>query len=151
MIKKNISLLIVVLMVSLTSMTSLAAHGENILRPEEKLSLGQWLQSNNQQYRLYMKPTGTLVLYNIDKEEWRSPTCHTDQWNISECMMEGTTGNFVIRAFPLFHDPQFPYGKPYPIWSTRTWGNPGARLILQDDGLLVLWSGNTPIWSVPKR
>lgn len=147
MIKKNISLLVIVLfMVGVTSMTSLAAHGENILRPEEKLSIGQWLQSNNQQYKLYMKPTGRLVLYNLDKVMWQSSTCHTDKWQISGCMMEGTTGNFVIQAFPLFYDPQFPYGKPYPIWSTRTWGHPGACLILQDDGSLGVWSGNSPIW-----
>ena len=35
-----------------------------------------------------------------------------------------------------------------PLWSTGTYGNPGAKLVMQTDGNLVLYSSNgTPLWN----
>ncbi|MFC3687564.1 hypothetical protein [Aquipuribacter hungaricus] len=46
-------------------------------------------------------------------------------------------GNFVVYA---------PGSRP--VWSTRTHGNPAARMVMQADGNLVVYaSGNRPVWS----
>jgi hypothetical protein len=39
------------------------------------------------------------------------------------------------------------WGPSGAIWSTKTYGNPGAALYLQTDGNVVLWSGGNPLWS----
>jgi hypothetical protein len=52
-------------------------------------------------------------------------------------------GNFVIYA-----------ANGHPLWSTNTYGHPGAFLVLQTDDNVVLydvdsrplWSTNTPYW-----
>lgn len=34
-----------------------------------------------------------------------------------------------------------------PVWSSNTYGNPGSKLVMQDDGNLVVYRGGTPLWA----
>ena len=45
-----------------------------------------------------------------------------------------TDGNLVV------------YRGPAALWSSRTWGKPGAYAIMQGDGNLVVYLGRTPLW-----
>jgi hypothetical protein len=47
-------------------------------------------------------------------------------------------GNLVVYEF----------GKP--IWSSRTYGHPGAHLELQKDGTLVIYDGTKAIWTAKR-
>ncbi len=33
------------------------------------------------------------------------------------------------------------------VWASGTNGHPGARLVIQNDGNLVIYSGSTPLWA----
>ena len=33
------------------------------------------------------------------------------------------------------------------VWSSVTWGHPGAYLVVQSDGNLVIYDGASPIWA----
>jgi len=52
--------------------------------------------------------------------------------------MQCSDGNLVI------------YGPTGPVWDSGTWPNPGAFLVMQTDGNLVIYRSNgTPIWNRP--
>lgn len=51
------------------------------------------------------------------------------------CLCMQSDGNLVI------------WDGPNPIWSSGTWGQPGAELFLQGDGNLVLWRNGVAIWN----
>ena len=58
----------------------------------------------------------------------------------AEAIMQAD-GNFVIYDIED--------GFPFPVWSTSTWGNPGAYLNVQGDGNMVIYSAsNTVLWSL---
>jgi hypothetical protein len=38
-----------------------------------------------------------------------------------------------------------------PLWATKTEGNPGSHLKVQDDGNVVIYKGSSPIWSTATR
>lgn len=41
-----------------------------------------------------------------------------------------------------------PNGQTYPLWSSGTWGHPGAYVVMQGDGNLVVYTASgTPIWA----
>jgi hypothetical protein len=52
-------------------------------------------------------------------------------------------GNFVLYDRHVNHGG----GLGTPVWSTNTWGNPGAYLGMQNDGNLVVYLGPTPLWA----
>ena len=48
-----------------------------------------------------------------------------------------TDGNLVLRRV----------SDKRTLWHSRTYGQPGARLVLQTNGNLVIWRGQQPVWS----
>jgi hypothetical protein len=48
-----------------------------------------------------------------------------------------TDGNLVLRRV----------SDKKALWHSRTYGQPGARLVLQTNGNLVIWRGSQPVWS----
>lgn len=48
-----------------------------------------------------------------------------------------TDGNLVLRRV----------SDKKTLWHSRSYGQPGARLVLQTNGNLVIWRGSQPVWS----
>jgi hypothetical protein len=48
-----------------------------------------------------------------------------------------TDGNLVMRKIST----------KATVWASRSYGQPGARLVLQTNGNLVIWRGSQPVWS----
>jgi hypothetical protein len=100
------------------------------LNAGEGIERGQSLWSANGRYRLRLQDDGNLVLYDGDAALWASDTVgaiiHYGQ------MQED--GNFVLTGGG-------------PVWATGTDRNPGASLLLQDDGNLVVYArGGRALW-----
>ncbi|MEU0227175.1 mannose-binding protein [Streptomyces sp. NPDC006284] len=82
--------------------------------------------------RMVMQPDGNLVVYNEkNKATWASMTFGENHRAIFQ-----SDGNLVIHN-----------GDDRPIWATDTWGNEGARLILREDGKVVIARSGTVLWS----
>ncbi len=114
--------------------------------PDELPPLGYLLRgdppifSKNRKYYLKFQLDGNLALYNscTSKVLW-SP-------NIDGASAYVTTmqedGNFVIYANGAS-------GGLIALFATNTYNNPGARLVVQNDGNLVIYnSSGFPIWSI---
>ena len=105
------------------------------LIPGQSLQPGQELRVAGQPIGLVLQPNGDLVLY------WGAGTfvlwaTYTDNsaGTVTQAVMQ-TDGNFVL------------YAGSEPVWATETDGNPGAYLVLQPDGELVLFDRfDAPIW-----
>jgi hypothetical protein len=80
-----------------------------------------------------MQPDCNLVLYFGGGAIWNSGTEGRGQ-NCQARMQ--TDGNFVI------YDDQ-----NRPVWATNTQGYPGAFLIVQNDGNVVIYKNNSPLWN----
>src|SRR5215211_6407438 len=121
------------------------------LNSGQSLNIVQQLQSNNGRYVLLMQDDGNLVLYegvpSVASARWGSNTFNLAPLNPVRADMQAD-GNFVlVTAINL------------PVWATQTHGNPGSKLVLQDDRNLViydptnraLWASNTmvPAAAVP--
>jgi hypothetical protein len=106
------------------------------LRAGEELRAGQSISSCGDAYTLTMQADGNLVVYEkaTGAARWDSRTHGT---NAETAVMQGD-GNLVI------------YGKTGPIWSTSTFGKPGAWLSLDDWGGLYVENPDdygVPFWA----
>lgn len=126
------------------NLTSLDVQGVKslyhaILKPNQGLSAGQSLSSNDGRFSLAMQTDGNLVLYwNGHGALWS-----TNTWNSQgKLAWMQDDGNFV-----LYTTTTPTYG--YSLWSTDTYGPPGAYLALQNDGNLVVYDadGVTALWN----
>lgn len=111
-----------------------------LLAPNQKLgpSLpgGGTLFSCNGAYRLDMQGDGNLVTYHSSDMQavWSSGTWVSSGGESSYAIMQGD-GNFVI------------YRNESAVWSSNTAGHPGAYLVQQDNGNLVVWGPDIkPLW-----
>lgn len=118
--KKITSIFIALLIMAITTTTCFAGHGENVLRPGEYLTPGQFLKSHNNQFTLIMQTDGNLVLYSRGTIPiWST---RTNGLKVEKLIMQ-TDGNLVM------------YGaNAYVIWHTRTQGHPGAYLKASSEG-----------------
>jgi hypothetical protein len=107
----------------------------NSLEPGETLALNQSLTSPSGVWQLSMQMDGNLVLYRAENMQavWAT---NTNGQDVQHAVMQQTDGNFVLYLF-----------NGQPAWASDTAGNPGARLILQDDGNLVVYLAQRAIWS----
>jgi len=87
------------------------------------LIFGQSAVSCDGRFELRMQGDGNLVLYQDSAAIWASGT-----FGNFHMMHLQSDGNIVITQLGT------------PVWSTGTHGNPGARLRIQNDGNLVLYS-----------
>ena len=97
------------------------------LFPGQSLLPGQSLQSDNGLYTLTMQPDGNVVLRNRESTPlWRTGT-GGGQFDPREFIMQ-TDGNLVLYDT-----------SGQARWNSKTQGNPGAFLNVQDDGNLVVY------------
>ena len=84
-------------------------------------------------YKVIFKKNGNLVIYNKhDKVIWSSGTDNKG----ADRLKLLPTGDLVI------------YRQAYPVWSSRTYGNPGAFLVVQEDGNLAIYNRyQKPVWA----
>jgi hypothetical protein len=104
------------------------------LNPNETLSEGHLLTSQDGRFRLVMQNDGNLVLYRSHDNHatWASGTAGQDT---RRAIMQND-GNFVV-----YHT------NGQAGWASGTQGNPGSFLLLQNDGNLVVYKPLAPIWA----
>ncbi len=116
--------------VSSTGQTLWAAVGAVI--PNGSLSANQSLKSPNGQYRLTMQGDGNLVEYDGAAAAWSSGTTGTGV----HAVMQGD-GNLVVYN-----------SANAALFAANTSGNPGADLVLGDNGVLnVVTTGGVKLWA----
>jgi hypothetical protein len=123
--------------------------GQSLIAHEEVQGDGN-LCSVNGMTQLVMQPNGYLVLSRASDTMmlWLSGQAPRGT-EVAKFVMQAD-GNLVVSAW------QPGYTDSVPIWSTRTSGFPGARLVLRDDGNLIIvdargyqrWATNTA-WYTP--
>jgi hypothetical protein len=79
---------------------------------------------------LYMQYDGNLVLYKDDRPVWASGTNGSGPEAVAEFQGDG---NLVV------------YWRRFALWNSGTAGG-GARLVLTDDGNLLIVRGFTVVW-----
>lgn len=96
------------------------------------------LISANVKFRLDLQADGNLVQYGGNNQVvWASNT--SGNMNIWDAIMQ-PDGNFVVFNM-----------NGLSLWSTDTSGNDGSRLVVEDEGGIVLYNAqNESIWSVGK-
>jgi hypothetical protein len=115
----------------------------NRLNANESISVNNSIWSENSAHRLTMQGDGNLVLYQYGIPRWDSKTF------VPNCTaIMRADGNLVISN-----------SANNQVWESRTSGHPGASLIVQDDGNLVIlgqsftgpiaWKGNPPLLHLP--
>lgn len=99
----------------------------------ETLASGETLESANGAYQAKMQPDGNLVIYSGSTPVWQSSTGQSG----SRLVMQGD-GNLVIYN-----------SANQAVWSSGTFPPAGSEnfLILQDDGVLALYSNGLLYWS----
>lgn len=109
------------------------------LNPGQVLVTGQQLTSCDGRFVLKMQPNGNLVLYSGSTQLWAT---NTSSGKVA--IMQGD-GNFVLYDGTVAG----PYTIGNALWSSQTWGNPGAWLALQNDGNLVVYPayGGAALWA----
>ncbi|WP_052691852.1 PQQ-binding-like beta-propeller repeat protein [Teredinibacter purpureus] len=114
----------------------LTAQASDTLDPNERLYSGDYLLSNNGNYRATLQGDSNLVV--------RSTADGTVVWSSGTKTDRNTyftmQGNGNLVQYNL---------ESQAIWSTGTGGNSGAKLVLEDDGNLVIYdSNNNEIWAL---
>lgn len=104
----------------------------NSMASGELLLPGQAVVSNDGQSRLELRQSGALVITcsGIDQLAIYGPNGEAAQ------LIMQTAGNLVLYSYV-----------PNALWATGGGGYPGAYLIVQDDGNVVIYLGGTPVWS----
>ena len=101
------------------------------------MTAGQYLQSPNGQYTLWMQGDGNLVEYNAAGTPlWDPPPPTQTGGHPGAYAVLQSDGNFVV------------YPPSGALWASYTQNNPGDHLSLQDDGNLVIYSAaGAPLWA----
>ena len=113
--------------------------GDRCIKPKGNngyalLRNGDRLTSKNGKYVLRMQRDGNLVLYCNGK---------TPIW------VSGTYRKTVLEGLHFQHDSNLVlYDKTGPIWASMTHGTGASKLIVQNDGNVVLYTpSNKPVWA----
>jgi hypothetical protein len=112
------------------------------LQPGQSLAVGDVLRSPNGQYGLFMQADGNLVLYSgvpsVSTAVWA-----TNTWSVPSTFRPNRADMQADGNFVLYNNTNFP------AWASGTDGNPGARLVMQDDRNLVIYTAGNPraIWA----
>ena len=105
----------------------------NQLNSGENLHRGDALHSPNGLYTFTLQTDGNLVLYLGGEPLWNSNTVGVEP---TLCILQ-PGGNLILMD--LVHR--------RPIWASGSDQHPGSRLVVQDDGNVVLYDpANTPVW-----
>ncbi len=106
----------------------------DVLRAGQTLTAGNFLNSKNGVYYLYLQGDGNLVVYANGVATWSSITAGTTS---NRLVLQGD-GNLVLYN-----------AQNAPTWHTTTFGSGSNNyLIMQDDGNLVLYTGGgAALWS----
>jgi CubicO group peptidase (beta-lactamase class C family) len=110
----------------------------NQLTGGQQLTENQRLTSSNGRAYLVMQTDGNLVLYRADNglALWASGTSKPSGASGPNYTFMQIDGNLVVYTVANA-----------PLWSSGTYGNPGAYLVLEDSGNLVVYSAtSTPLW-----
>ena len=97
------------------------------------LRKGKYLKSNNGKYQLFLRENGNLVLTCNGRPLWSSNTVNN---NVDYLYLNKDSSSLIL------------IGKDgRSVWKAKTWGE-ATRMVLQDDGDLVLYSRcNTTVWN----
>ena len=111
----------------------LAFCHNNLCHPNEILEKGSSIESKNGVYKLILRESGDLELMCNDTSLWSSKTKNPDV----DVFQYQSNGNLIIRKADGTY-----------LWESKTVHtvNPPDRLVLQDDGNLVLYAGNISKW-----
>ncbi|MBN8465422.1 M4 family metallopeptidase [Corallococcus exiguus] len=123
---------------SVTAAWQAVGVGKNILVAGQGLSIGQSMVSTDRRFSLVLQNDGNLVLWDATSVLWTANI--GGQGALSAHMQDD--GNFVV-----YRTSTPTVGQS--VWSSMSWGHPGAYLILQNDGNLVVYDkdGVTPLWN----
>lgn len=115
---------------------SLSPHHATDLQPGDSLPQGGFIASHTShdgvpRWKLILQHDGDLVLYHGASPIWATGTAGS---GASQLVMGGD-GNLALLGSDGRH-----------VWSTGT-RSPGAFLVLQDDGNLVVYDGFTALWA----
>ncbi|KAH0522834.1 hypothetical protein TsFJ059_006622 [Trichoderma semiorbis] len=112
--------------------------GSRILLQNATMYEGDYLQSENSQYRYILQGDGNVVLYALHNEVvWAS---HTDGMGKPPYRIVAQDDGNVVQ-YDGYNSPE------HALWRTGTSGSGGQVLILQDDRNLVIYaSGNKAVW-----
>ncbi|MFD0532324.1 hypothetical protein ACFQ1I_46420 [Kitasatospora arboriphila] len=105
---------------------------------DSRLNTCSYGASPNGVYHLMQQQDGNLVLYGpANHVLWATGTA------------QQVIGDYSHRYAQMQYDGNFVvYDGNTPVWASNTAGFPEARLVLQDDGNLVIYSGSgQPVWS----
>jgi hypothetical protein len=102
-----------------------------VLDSNQKLERGEFVFSPNGKFKVGLTSAGDLVL-----QDDRSRTI----WNAKvsngfRCYMQ-RDGNVIVRQ-----------SNNKALWTSHTYNNPDARLVVGDGGRIAVIHGNTPLWS----
>jgi hypothetical protein len=101
--------------------------------PGQGLTPGHSWHSCNKRFKLAMQTDSNLVLYEGETALWNTSTVGADAAFV---VMQAADGNLVI----------YNTGEGA-VWASDTSGFEGAYLSIQNDGNLVIYSGNEAIWA----
>jgi hypothetical protein len=102
-----------------------------VLSSNQKLERGEFVSSPNGKFKVGLTSAGDLVL-----QDDRSRTIwNAEVSNGFRCYMQ-RDGNVIVRK-----------SNDKPLWTSHTYNNPGARLVVSDGGRIAIIHGNTPLWS----
>jgi len=121
------------------SVTSEPCHGcGNALMTGEEITTGDWLESPNGRYRLYLQGDGNLVLRDQQDGQalWSSKT---NGQGATRLVLQGDNNLVLYTASNA------------PVWSSGTVGSGAGELRVNDDGTLALYQGANVVWSVPSN
>ncbi|KAG5835995.1 hypothetical protein ANANG_G00249910 [Anguilla anguilla] len=106
---------------------------KNFLSVNEELRKGDYLVSNNQEFKAVFQEDGNFVIYGW-KPTWASDTVSSEPYRL--CMQKDC--NFVMYT-----------KNDSAIWHTKSNRSPcnTCRLYLKDDGTLVVASEGQDVWS----
>ncbi|MFA0964036.1 M57 family metalloprotease [Roseivirga sp. BDSF3-8] len=107
------------------------ANAGNNLVPGEQLSTNQFIQSNDNRFKVVMQSDGNFVLYKYNVPIWSSNTGGT---SATKAIMQGD-GNLVVYD-NSFND----------YWDSGTNNRHNAFAVIQDDGNFVIYQGGTAFW-----
>ena len=99
-----------------------------------RLDTGDFIQAEGAACRLVFQSDGDLVAYADDEAYWSAGTKSTARGGWAEMQVDG---NFVVYST-----------SGVALWSTGTGGNPGARIVIEDDcNVVVRARGGAQLWA----